>query len=150
MLLEIEASLVDRLRAGMPEQIRVAPWPDKPLEFARPQNIGTIFVRIGRLKLLPRQSASYQAIQDCQLTIELRLLLKDLRSHVGAYPSIELAQRLLTGWKHPNQDGYAFKQAGLQLLEADLVERVADSGQWDWGMIFAAELTYQQPQGDQQ
>jgi hypothetical protein len=149
MLQEAEALLAARLRTtpDWPNAIRVELWPEKPQDFARPQNLATIFVRFAGLKLLPQQSATNQVLQTSQIRYELRFLFKDLRSHQGAYAAIERCQQRLTGWAPPPSDGYSFKRAGLQMLEADLVERIPESGQWDWGCIYAAELIYEPPGG---
>jgi hypothetical protein len=146
MLRQAEDALLYRLQANpdWPKSIRVALWPEKPQDFARPQNTSTIFIRFAGLKLLPQPAASRQVIQMNQIRFELRLLFRDLRSHQGALDTIEALQHRLTGWHPPNLgDGYAWKMPGLQMLEADSVERLPESGQWDWGCIFAAELIYE-------
>lgn len=145
MLRQAEDALLDRLKTnpGWPKALRVELWPAIPQDFARPQNASTIFIRFAGLKLLPQPAASRQVIQVSQIRFELRLLFKDLRSHQGALDAIETLQRRLTGWHPINADGYAWKPPGLQMLEANLVERLPESGQWDWGCIFAAELIYE-------
>jgi hypothetical protein len=137
MLLQAEALIVGRLREAVAAQVRVAPWPDRPLDFSRPQNLATIFVRFAGIDL----AAAWQGQpQQGQVRFELRFLLKDLRSHQGAYQQMAAAQRALTGMRFAPEAGYTAGSGGLQLLQSSLVER--EEGRWDWGMVFAANVIY--------
>lgn len=136
----LEDTLVARVKRAAP-QARVEPWPDSPAEFFRPQVANAIYLRIG--DLLPQltdQQSPAPFIQVARLEIEVRILLKNLRTHVGTYASKESIFTALSGYVPASNETYIFKHPGLQLIRSGMIERRDQSAQWDWGLKFSAPL----------
>lgn len=145
-LRSVEAEIVALLGTALADEgVRVVAWPDRPTEIGRAQMKDGLYLRFAGLDLeLPVGNKNHQA-QQGKIRFEARLLVKDLRSHVGAYDLIEKAQRWLTEFRPSpvsGDDGYSFGVQGLALTQARLVERLDESGQWDWGLIFESSVVY--------
>lgn len=145
MLQQAEQSIADRLAAApnWPKPIRVEAWPDNPLEFGRSQMQQTVYVRFAGLNLGAVQGQRQPYVQEGTADFEIRLLVKDLRSHTGAYDLIEIIHQRLTAFRPSNSNGYAFKLPGLYLTKAVMVDRYKESAQWDWGAMFSIGVIYE-------
>lgn len=147
----VEAELVDLLSTALEgEGVRVVAWPDRPLDFGRAQMKDGLYVRFAGLDLeLPTGNFGHLR-QDGKIRFEARLLVKDLRSHTGAYELIEKCQAWLTGFcpgPASYSQGYSFGVQGLALVRAELIERVDESGQWDWGLMLEAKVLFERQLG---
>jgi hypothetical protein len=145
MLKQAEQAIVDRLTTApkWPKSARVEAWPDSPIELGRAQMKDGVYVRFAGLNLEAVQGQRQPYVQMGRAEFEIRLLIKDLRSHVGAYELIELIHHQLTAFRPSNSDGYAFQLPGLYLTKAVMVDRYKDSAQWDWGAMFSIGVTYE-------
>jgi hypothetical protein len=150
LLQEAEQSIVDRIATApeRPEILRVVAWPDSPLEYGRAQMQTGIYVRFAGFRFPPVEGQRQPYVQRGTANFEIRLLLKDLRSHAGAYEWIEAVHRRLTGFRPPGNDAYSFGLPGLWLSEVSLVDRYKESNQWDWGAIFSTNVIYEGHYGD--
>lgn len=142
----VEAEIVGLLGTALADEgVRVVAWPDRPTEIGRAQMKDGLYLRFAGLDLeLPMGNKNHQ-IQQGKIRFEARLLVKDLRSHAGAYNLIEKIQSWLTGFRPgpaSSRGDYSFGVQGLALTQARLVERLDESGQWDWGLIFETPVVY--------
>lgn len=144
MLQQAEQAIVDRL-LSTPDwpNMRVAAWPDSPLEFGRAQMQVGVYIRFAGLNLPRVEGHRQDYVQQGTADFEVRLLVKDLRSHTGAYDLAEMIHRRLTGFRLATDNGYAFGLPGLFMTKFSLVDRYKESNQWDWGAIFSTQVTYE-------
>jgi Gp37 protein len=144
MLQQAEQAIVDRV-LSIPDwpNIRVAAWPDSPLEFGRSQMQAGVYIRFAGLNLPRVEGHRQDYVQQGTADFEIRLLVKDLRSHTGAYELAESIHRRLTGFRLATDNGYAFGLPGLFMTKFSLVDRYKESNQWDWGAIFSTQVTYE-------
>lgn len=136
MFLEAEAAIADWIRALLPSSVRILVWPDTPAEMSRVWQKDAIYVRWGGITLSPREGSRGHEIQWGTIFFEVRLLVKDLRSHTGAYALLEQIQSALSGQRPAPVGGYSFDVSGLSLTKISLVEREDASHVWDWGAMF--------------
>lgn len=142
---QAEAAIVDRIQSaeGWDPKIRVLAFPDKPTEIGRSQMSQAVYVRYAGTNLSRVEGNRGPYVQRGTMDFEVRLLVKNLRSHVGVYELIELIHSRLTGFRPSSIGGYSFHLPGAYLLKDALVVRDTDSNQWDWGAMFQFGLTYE-------
>ncbi len=143
MLQVVEQAIVDRLVSALPSQVRVLAFPDQPIDQGLVRNETTVYVRFAGIEL---ESNGHQRSAFAQLGVvmfEVRFLVKDLRSHVGAYPLMEVCQKSLSGWLPVGSNGYSFSLPGVQLTRMELIERFSDYALWDWGLMFRIDCIYE-------
>lgn len=143
MLQAVEGAIVLRLVAALPSQVKALSFPDKPIEQGFAQGATTVYVRFAGVELESNGSARSSFVQSGIVLFEVRFLVKDLRSHVGAYPLMETCQKTLSGFKPDGSDGYSFGLSGLQMTRMELIERHPDYSLWDWGMMFRTDCIYE-------
>lgn len=143
MLQAVEQAIVDRLMAALPTQVRVLAFPDSPIEQGFPKGVAAIYVRFAGVDLKPGGHQRTAFAQEGVVEFEVRLLVKDLRSHTGAYPLMEQCQAALSGWFPASADGYSFGLPGLQMARMELVERLSDYSLWDWGLRFRIDCIFE-------
>lgn len=143
MLQAVEQAIVNRLVAALPTQVRVLAFPDSPIEQGFPKGVAAIYVRFAGIDLKPGGHQRTALVQEGVVEFEVRLLVKDLRSHTGAYPLMMVCQKKLSGWLPPGSEGYSFGLPGLQMARMDLVERLSDYSLWDWGLRFRIDCCFE-------
>jgi hypothetical protein len=144
MIEQVEQLLIDRLKAtpNLGNLVHVLGFPGKPNDdAARIRGSAAILVKFGRLKLETEGGNGYHTLQYGSLDFEFRLLVKDLRSHVGAYDLIEIIVDRISRYQPPNLPPWSFGVSGFQVSEAVLIDR--SEAIWDWGMTAKIDLTYQ-------
>lgn len=142
---QLEESILARLQAvpTLPESVRLMAWPDRPMERGTPVGAAAIFVRFAGIGKSSPQTTNRTYTQSGTVDFEVRHLVKDLRSHTGAYPLMALVEGSLAGWLPPPEvldDGYTAKLSGFYLTRSDLVGR--DQQVWDWGQQFSLPILY--------
>jgi hypothetical protein len=144
MFQQAEQSIVDRL-LSIPDwpNIRVVVWPDTPLEYGRAQMKDGVYIRFAGLNLPPVEGHRQDYVQQGTADFEIRILVKDLRSHVGAYDIGRMVHRRLAGFRLAPEEDYTFGLPGIYLRKFSLVDRYKESNQWDWGAIFSTQITYE-------
>jgi hypothetical protein len=143
MIQQVEQLLIDRLKAtpNLGNLVHVLGFPGKPNDdAARIRGSAAILVKFGRMKLEPEGGNGYQTVQYGSLDFEFRLLVKDLRSHVGAYDLIEIIVDRISRYQPPNLPPWGFGVSGFQVSEAVLIDR--GEAIWDWGMTAKIDLIY--------
>ena len=143
MIEQVEQLLIDRLKASanLGDRAHVLSFPGSPTEdAARVRGSAAILVKFGRLKLEPEGGNGFETVQYGSLDFEFRLLVKDLRSHVGAYDLIEIVVDRISRYQPPNLPPWSFGVSGFQVSEAVLVDR--SEAIWDWGMTAKIDLIY--------
>lgn len=126
-----------------PVAIRVAAFPDKPFDLGYPQMGTGVFVRFAGLRYPPVESNRGAYVQVGTADFEVRVVVKDLRSHAGAYDLIEAIHKRLACFMPPNDPPYSFGLPGFWLSRADLVDHEKKGGLWDWGAMFSIESTFE-------
>jgi hypothetical protein len=143
MIQQVEQLLIDRLKAtpNLGNLVHVLGFPGKPNDdAARIRGSAAILVKFGRMKLEPEGGNGYHTLQHGSLDFEFRLLVKDLRSHVGAYDLIEIIVDRISRYQPPNLPPWSFGVSGFQVSEAVLIDR--GEAIWDWGMTAKIDLIY--------
>jgi hypothetical protein len=143
MLQAVEQAIVDRLTAALPPQVKVSAFPEQPIEQGLPPDVVTIYVRFAGVDLTPGKGQRTAIVQEGSMEFEIRLLVKDLRSHIGGYPLMEAVQTQLTGFHPRNADGYSFGLPGLQMTRMELLSRVSDYSFWDWSLKFRTDCVFE-------
>ena len=145
MLKATEDAIVARLTTtpGWPGMIRVAAFPDKPFELGYPQMGIGVFIRFAGLRLPPVDSNRGAYVQQGSADFEARVVVKDLRSHVGAYELIEVLHKRMACFRPPNEPPYSFGLPGFWMSRADLVDHEKKGGLWDWGCMFSIQIIFE-------
>jgi len=121
---EIEDALVTRVSEIMnPFGFAVEPFPDNPDSYTFTHPLGAVLVVNKGSRYSPPETMG-KAIQDRKLTFELTVMVRNLREHRGAYPTIDALALGLAGWKAP---GAIF---GAVLERDTFVDRRASV--WTW------------------
>jgi hypothetical protein len=139
----LEQSVLTALEADteLTAGVKIQAWPDAPAAGVGPLGAAVLMVRFAGLSLNPPLSQG-RLVQEGSAEVELRLLVKDLRSHTGAYPLLSRCHSLLSGLQPSLDPGFSPKLPGLYLLTSELVERYRDIQVWDWGARYRVDLTY--------
>jgi Gp37 protein len=145
MLKATEAALVNRLLTApnWPTAVKVAAFPDQPFEMGYPQMGTGVFVRYAGLNYPKPQGNGRGYAQDGPLDFEVRIVVKDLRSHVGAYSLIELIHQRIACFMPANEPPYSFGLPGFWMSRSDLVDHEKKGGLWDWGCMFSIQSTFE-------
>lgn len=146
-MINLEAAIITRLEPALPaDEIALMAWPDNPRMTNKPVGAAAVMVRFSRLQLSSPGTINRSAIiQSGSIEIELRFLVKDLRSHFGAYELMAQSQRTLTGWLPEDaelDDGLAPRLPGFYLLRTQLVDRNTSDRVWDWGQMYSLDVDY--------
>lgn len=135
MLAELEAALIARVKAvlnGNNQEVCVAGFPGADDERARPGRQGQILIGYKRSRF--QQTAGEPLTLNTTAEFEVALMLRDLRTHIGAYPILDLVRRSLTGYWVPcdNVAGkcYPVQEGFLKI----------DEGIWYYSQTFALPL----------
>lgn len=135
----LEQEIIERLRQSqtLPAEARIMAFPDRSAEVGSPVGKCAIVVRFSRLRLGANENSNQQAgfIQSGSIYLEIRLIVKDLRSHTGAYPLLSLIFDALIGWT-PQQLGSSFSPTAPMSLESSELAGFGD-GVWDWAATFS-------------
>ena len=150
---QLEDDIVERLGEALPvDELRLMAWPDQPLDTGKPLGRAAVMVRFSRLRLDPiSRRTTGPTVQTGELDIEIRYLVKGLRSHTGAYPLIALTTDTLAGYMpQPSTliDGMAAQLPGFYALVAQLVDHDKSVGVWDWGQMFRLNIDYRGRKGN--
>ncbi|BAZ39414.1 hypothetical protein NIES4101_53670 [Calothrix sp. NIES-4101] len=117
MLLEAEAAIVKRIEAILtPFEVSISPFPGDLDDSPKPGRKGQIFIgyKRSRFRLTSMQPATLEVIAE----YELSLMLKDLRSHTGAYPLLDQIRYAVTGFiplKGPSHKCYPVQEGFLKV-----------------------------------
>lgn len=142
----LEDAIVGRLKTltTLSETARVLSWPDKPAELGRPTGSAAVLVRFMGVNLVTKASPNVRSVcQSGSLSVEIRFLVKNLRSHSGAYGLMESVQDQLSGWQPPGTElpsGYSANMGGFTLRGSQLIEH--DQSIWDWGQQWIIPVMY--------
>jgi len=127
---ELEATLIARIQASVPEGVVAKAYPDNPRTYKifAPAEVLVVF-RGGDYEP-PRKTDL--VIQERTLQFELSVVVRSLAGHTGAYALLETVRLAIQGWK-PALDclpAYILKDQFLGM----------ESGQW-WWAVFVATRT---------
>jgi len=122
----IENQIIERLKAKI-QELHIEGFPEKPAEFKLIHPKGAILVHY--------QGSSYSEpkslgciFQTRKLEFSLTIVMRNLRSHEGAYDYIDKVRDILTGFKPENcEKMYPIKEDFL----------AEDNGIWQYGINFA-------------
>lgn len=132
MITEIETALVDLLRLELgPAGLKVEAFPEKPEEYALTHPIGVVLV-VFRGSDFGEPRPTDRIVQAHLLTWEIVFLVRNLRTHLGAYPILDTARQSLTGWKAPNCRAGHVKGIHFQHQAA---------GVWQYALTYATPTT---------
>jgi hypothetical protein len=143
MLLAVESEIVNILDTALTDQVRVLAFPEKPIDQGGPRGVAAVYVRFAGLDLQMARGGRSPFVQQGEVEFEVRLLMKDLRSHVGAYALMESINRALSGWLPATAEGFSFALPGFQMVRMELVERIPEFSLWDWGMRWRVGCVYE-------
>lgn len=135
MLAELESALIARVKAvlnGNNQDICIAGFPGADDERARPGRQGQILIGYARSRFQPQGGEPLTLNTTAEF--EVALMLRDLRTHTGAYPILDLVRRSLTGYWVPcdNVAGKCYPvQEGFLKIE---------EGIWYYSQTFALPL----------
>lgn len=96
MLKEAEAAIIKRVEAILtPFEVTIAPFPGDSDQQPKPGRKGMILIgyKRSRFRLTSTQPVTCEIIAEYELSIQLR----DLRSHTGAYPLLDMMRYAITG-----------------------------------------------------
>lgn len=142
----LEDEAIARVSAAAIGDVRVAAWPDSPGSLGQPTGSGLILIRFLGLDLSPPKTVDRSYLrQDGTISLEARVFVRNLRSHVGAYPLIRQVHKSLSGWLPQLAEPLSAKHPGCYLVSTDLLAK--DSQVWDWGMLFRIEVIASQDFG---
>jgi len=124
---ELEAALIARVQASVPEGVLVKAFPDNPRTYKvfAPAEVLVVF-RGGDFDP-PRKTDL--VIQERTVQFELSIVVRNLSGHQGAYALLETVRKSIQGWR-----------PALDCLPAYLVKDQflgVDSGQWWWAIFMA-------------
>lgn len=97
MLAEIEADLVNKIKAALPN-LTVEAYPSKPETYRHLSSNGTVLVVYQRSTLSDCEVSGGMIAQVRTLRFDLTVLVRDLRSHQGAYPVLDALYLALLGY----------------------------------------------------
>lgn len=135
MLAEIEAAFIARVKTvinGNGREIAISGFPGESEQESRPGRQGRIFIGYKRSRF--QQTAGEPLTLNTTAEFEVALMLRDLRTHTGAYPVLDLVRRSLTGYWIPcdNVAGKCYPVAeGFLKIE---------EGVWYYSQSFAVPL----------
>ncbi len=137
MLAEIEETIIERLSPPLIEMgLRVAGFPDNPQELGRPMPSGQVLIGYKKDSLETPNTFAQNAsmIQKWVIEFEVSLQLKNLRSHIGAYPIMDSIKNLLTGFRPSviNQPLYQIQGGFVDMKD----------GIWYYSMVFGVRTNY--------
>lgn len=141
---ELETAIVDKLQAdaSLTNQVKVMAWPDDG-ETGRVSGAGEVKVRFIDSQSTPPNAPSNRFLQQEQAVFELRLGLKALRSHAGAYPILATIRDLISGLA-PTLTGaeWAVQLPGFFHVESGFVGRSDTHKVWVFASLYAVDLVY--------
>lgn len=120
-------------------------WADNPaFDYGRPLAKGNLLVRfLGEVSPEPGTQNTRGGIQLCQLTFDIRLLIKNLRTHAGGYEVMDAIRQRLTGFvpepsgqHHPTPKGFFHLRTGLVSSEDSV---------WDFSLHYGLDAHYLPP-----
>ena len=97
MIAEIETDLVNKIKAALPH-LAVEAYPSKPETYRHLSPNGTVFVVYQRSTLGNDLVAGGMMAQERTLHFDLTVLVRDLRTHQGAYPILDALYVALLGF----------------------------------------------------
>ena len=143
MLELLEQKTVGRLAFLKDKGIQVIPYPDDPDEFNKPMGNRRVFVGIKRetLESLGNSGLILESsiVQSRRVEVEIYCQLKELRSHAGIYPMIELIRNILTGFR-PFQEDPENYQSYYWNTRTEFIRQF--EGYWDYAMNFEILIPY--------
>lgn len=124
-LLALEEAVITQLKAAS-LGVTVEPYPDRPADYGLLDPVGAALVVIGSSRYSP---AANQFGQERRTRIVITLLMRNLRTHAGAYGLMDAVQEALLGWMPTG--------GGWQPLVAISDQFVAEeAGVWQYDMVF--------------
>lgn len=131
-ILDIETAIIDLLVPVVPN-LKVEGFPDKPVGYKLKHSTGAVLVSYqGSTFAAPITNPTSQSRT---VTFDITLIVKDLRTHNGAYQYIDLIRATLTGYRipdlarlYPVSEGFLNEQNGI----------------WQWGMSFALNIIHEE------
>ncbi len=124
---ELEATLIARVQAFVPEGVLVKAFPDNPRTYKIFASAEVLVVFRGGDFEPPRKTDL--VIQERTVQFELSIVVRNLAGHQGAYALLETVRKALQGWRPALdcQPAYLVKDQFLGV----------DSGQWWWALFMA-------------
>lgn len=139
MLAETEEAIARRIETALaPFQVSVSPYPSDVEQQAKPIQKGMILIGYKRSRF---REISYEPMV-CEMIceFEVSLMLRDLRSHVGAYPILDMIRYAITGFiplKGPSGKCYPIQEGFVDI----------ENGIWRYAMSVGVAL--RQTEGQQ-
>ncbi len=131
MIAGIEADIVERLGSKIETSAaKVEAFPDDPKKYKLVHPKGAVLVAYAGAEYAMPGSASV-VIQDAMLHWQVSILMRNLRTHGGAYGYLDSVRAALLGWRYPGA-------TGLFMRKEEFVSQ--DDGIWTYGMTFAHKL----------
>lgn len=96
MLLEIERAIVSKINQVLSGTFKVKGFPENPKELGQPMPSAQILVGYKRstFQLISRGPTTLNQSAE----FEIKYMLKNLRTHTGVYPVLDLVRTALTGY----------------------------------------------------
>lgn len=132
MLAEAEAAIVKRIEAILtPFEVNISPFPGDGDSAPKPGRKGQMFIGYKRSRF--RVTSWVPVTCEVIAEYELSLMLKDLRSHKGAYPLLDAIRFAITGFiplKGPSHKCYPVQEGFLK----------AEDGIWYYALVVAVAM----------
>lgn len=130
MIKQIENQIIDRLKANI-QELHIEGFPEKPAEFKLIHPKGAILIHY--------QGSSYSepkslgcVYQQRKLEFSITVVMRNLRTHEGAYDYTDKVREILTGFKPENCEK-------MYPVKEDFMSE--DNGIWQYGINFATTAT---------
>jgi hypothetical protein len=127
----IEAALLAELQSAMSEQLRVEGFPDDPDRYRLQHPVGALLIAFGRAKYSKPEMID-AVVQDVELEWYLTLLIRNLRTHTGAYAFLDATRIAITGFQ---------AEGCTKLYCMDQKFLGQGDGVWRYGMTFCHNTT---------
>lgn len=144
LLTELRETALVLVTAELGEQIAVKPWPKSIKQLPSPRGAGLIILRPQLLKSMePRDIQQGRLLQTRRAFIEFRIFVRMLRDSSDADSILDGLDNALSAITPELQTpGYSADFPGFWHVESGLVADDDETGVWDFGAIYALDMTY--------
>ncbi|MEM9118513.1 MAG: hypothetical protein AAGD09_11590 [Cyanobacteria bacterium P01_F01_bin.56] len=144
LLTELRETALTLVEAKLGQQIAVKAWPKSIKQLPSPRGKGLIILRPQLIKSMePRDVQQGRLLQQRRAFIEFRIFVQMLRDSNEADPILEgLDDALSAVTPDLKTIGYSADFPGFWHVESGLVADDDKTGVWDFGAIYALDMTY--------